>query len=306
MHDTSEPFGDRDDNEYYGDYSEYPTHIDRSKRGLWPAVEDFLKKHPEWTVHERYYNNHGFTVLKRVGSDDSLPSQRIVDSRVEDVLKNKIILCTGPSLRRKERLKLVTELDFNKIPFKKIFVSTNDPSILDIDFYGRKPDVQLIPDRGHQLDCLNAIITTIKRVIQDPDCKDDDIILFKHETVYINDMNLVKQAIKKLIDGYDMVSHWWHPGGFYCTDVFYLKVRAARNILRSLNEVTALERFDNCEKHFTADIANLTPKVYKIAHDHWIRKENELGFYHISPRGQDESCVGMWDKKNYDELYKKP
>lgn len=66
MHDTSEPWGDCDDSEYKGDYSEYPAFIDRTKRGLYPAVEDFLLRHPEWILHERYYNDHGFTILKRV------------------------------------------------------------------------------------------------------------------------------------------------------------------------------------------------------------------------------------------------
>lgn len=66
LHDTSSPWGNRDEDIYYGNYSEYPTNIDRFKRGLWPAVEDFLKRHPEWKLQKRYFNNHGFTVLERV------------------------------------------------------------------------------------------------------------------------------------------------------------------------------------------------------------------------------------------------
>jgi|SRR3989344_269579 len=65
MHDTSEPWGDTDDTQYTGDYSEYPPKIDRTKRGLWLAVEDFLQRHPEWHLMERRFNNHGFTILKR-------------------------------------------------------------------------------------------------------------------------------------------------------------------------------------------------------------------------------------------------
>ncbi|NGX47842.1 MAG: hypothetical protein K1000chlam3_01227 [Chlamydiae bacterium] len=34
MHDTSKPWGDIDDTAYGGDYSEYPSSIDRSKSGL--------------------------------------------------------------------------------------------------------------------------------------------------------------------------------------------------------------------------------------------------------------------------------
>jgi hypothetical protein len=66
MHDTSEPWGDRDDTGYEGDYSEYPFLHDKSKKGLWPAVVDFLERHPEWVLVERRMNNHGFTILKRI------------------------------------------------------------------------------------------------------------------------------------------------------------------------------------------------------------------------------------------------
>jgi hypothetical protein len=65
MHDTSAPWGDNEDSEYHGDYSEYPPEYDRSKKGLWPAVEDFLKRHPEWALYDRYFNCHGLTILKR-------------------------------------------------------------------------------------------------------------------------------------------------------------------------------------------------------------------------------------------------
>lgn len=66
MHDTDEPWGFIDDfQQYHGDKSEYPPEIDRNKYGLWQAVLDFLEKHPEWTLHERRLNNHGFTILKR-------------------------------------------------------------------------------------------------------------------------------------------------------------------------------------------------------------------------------------------------
>lgn len=66
MHDTSSPWGDQDDPEYSGDYSEYPSFINRKKKGLWSAVIDFLRRHPEWTLWERHCNNHGFTILKRI------------------------------------------------------------------------------------------------------------------------------------------------------------------------------------------------------------------------------------------------
>lgn len=66
LHDTSDPWGERDDASYKGNYSEYPPSIDRTKRGLWPAVADFLNRHPEWKLHRRFLNNHGLTILKRL------------------------------------------------------------------------------------------------------------------------------------------------------------------------------------------------------------------------------------------------
>lgn len=35
-------------------------------RGLWPAIEEFLAEHFEWEIKERYTNNNGLTVLRRI------------------------------------------------------------------------------------------------------------------------------------------------------------------------------------------------------------------------------------------------
>jgi hypothetical protein len=40
--------------------------IDEINKGLEPAIQEFLADHPEWIIHERYDNNNGLTVLKRV------------------------------------------------------------------------------------------------------------------------------------------------------------------------------------------------------------------------------------------------
>jgi cephalosporin hydroxylase len=36
-----------------------------TKKGLWPAVEEFLESNPEWILHERYFDHSGLTILKR-------------------------------------------------------------------------------------------------------------------------------------------------------------------------------------------------------------------------------------------------
>jgi len=40
--------------------------VDEITKGLWPAVEEFLASHKEWVLHERFINNNGLTILKRV------------------------------------------------------------------------------------------------------------------------------------------------------------------------------------------------------------------------------------------------
>jgi len=42
----------------------YP--VEEINRGLWPAIEEFLNNHPEWVLHERFTNNNGLTILRRV------------------------------------------------------------------------------------------------------------------------------------------------------------------------------------------------------------------------------------------------
>jgi hypothetical protein len=39
--------------------------VDEINKGLWPAVEEFLEKHPEWCIKERFTNNNGLTILQR-------------------------------------------------------------------------------------------------------------------------------------------------------------------------------------------------------------------------------------------------
>jgi hypothetical protein len=39
--------------------------LEEINQGLWPAIDEFLKKNPEWVLHERFTNNNGLTILKR-------------------------------------------------------------------------------------------------------------------------------------------------------------------------------------------------------------------------------------------------
>ena len=37
--------------------------------GLWPAVQEFLDTNKEWVINERYRNNNGLTILKRIDNE---------------------------------------------------------------------------------------------------------------------------------------------------------------------------------------------------------------------------------------------
>jgi hypothetical protein len=303
MHDTSAPWGHQDDAEYCGNYAEYPDSYDRTKKGLWPAVEDFLARHPEWSLYERRTNNHGFTILKR--NDESAVTQNLYHPDVEYFLKNKVVLCTGPSLYRYDLLKNKTEADMNLIPFKKIFVTTNDPRIMDITFNGKKPVCQLIENRGKQLDCLNCIITTLRNAANDPEVEDDDIIMFKHESVYLNDRGLIKKAMSKILEGYDMVARSWMvpKSRTRGTDAFFVRMGAIREIVKDYPLVTGFTADGTfCEEYFTTYLVSRLANVYDVPYCHSNGGFTELGFYHITSTA--EAGRAPWDRSNYRDLFK--
>jgi hypothetical protein len=40
--------------------------VDEINKGLCPAIEEFLETNPNWVLHERFTNNNGLTILRRV------------------------------------------------------------------------------------------------------------------------------------------------------------------------------------------------------------------------------------------------
>ena len=45
--------------------SGYP--VEEITKGLWPAIEEFLESNNDWSLHKRFTNNNGLTILKRNG-----------------------------------------------------------------------------------------------------------------------------------------------------------------------------------------------------------------------------------------------
>ncbi|MFI0435325.1 MAG: hypothetical protein ACH350_06320 [Parachlamydiaceae bacterium] len=306
MHDTSPPWGEKNDESIPIDSREYPVSYDRRKQGLWPAIEDFLRSHPEWSVEKRLTNNYGLTILKR---KEPLTISLERNPKIEEILQRHIVLCTGPALRSRKLLIQSTERDLQLIPFKKIFVATNDQQNVNVKFADKIPVMMNFEAKEKQLDCLNSLIQSIKMAVNDPEVLDDDIILFKHEIVYINDMHLLRKAIGKFIEGYDMVSrtmvyHVGHPKG---TDVFFVKVSAIKELIKDFPLVTSF-RPDApfCERLFAVDIANRIRNIYSIPYLHSNGGFTELGFYHIFTGGNEihpDWEAPIWDLKNYDTLF---
>ena len=46
--------------------AQYGYPVEEITKGMWPAIDEFLKEHPEWSLEKRYTNNNGLTVLKRI------------------------------------------------------------------------------------------------------------------------------------------------------------------------------------------------------------------------------------------------
>lgn len=58
---------------------DYSMSVDDVKMGLWTAIDDFLKNNNDWVLHERFTNNNGLTVLKKVYNKPKIKKRHPVD-----------------------------------------------------------------------------------------------------------------------------------------------------------------------------------------------------------------------------------
>ena len=256
----------------------------------WEATSNFLAIHPEWALQGVYLYGEARVVMKR--RRGALPS----------LGTNHLVLCTGPSFQRRQLLKMTTENDLRWVKFKQIFFSTNDLNLMNIDFSGQRPKSACIERLNHQLDCVNCILNSISRAANSSEVEGGDILLFKHESVFINDIDLVGKCIEKIQEGYDAVVRT-DDYGLDMTDVFFIKASSARKLFANRRGIVDLGKFINCEDYFTQTVFNQLPKVYRVRtyrkYGHW--EDNELGFFHILPVTRSDRI--FWDKKNYDTLF---
>ena len=303
---------------YCGNYSEYPVPLSANKRGIGTAGRDFIATHREWVVVESapsLSHEEELLILKRINQFPNSISK--YHKKLNYFLKNKIILCTGPSFGRYQMLKETVESELHLIPYKKIFLATNDPTIPGIRFLHQKPVCQLIENRDHHTDCYACIVKTLTDAANDPDIEEDDIIIFHHESLFINDIGLIKRAINKfLTSGCHMVCRDFQE--CTTTDVFMIKVSAVRKLLKDSPEFSDLSHNVSwCELLFTHRATKKIPNVFSISLTHtpliptdcsyW--KETALGFYHRIPSYMnplsETDCKRMpwWDKRDYDQLF---
>ena len=128
LHDTSPPWELWDDNEYWGDYSEYPPHIDRTKRGLWAAVEDFLLTHSDWELKERRTNCHGLTILRRVDPSQQRENTPSKNSKLK-ILFTSALIPHNYEERKREYIHSLQVLGQNGLVADTFVVESGPPTI---------------------------------------------------------------------------------------------------------------------------------------------------------------------------------
>ena len=224
---------------------------------------------------------------------------------VSRVIRNRVILCTGTAPKRKEMLLDTYHNDIRFIPFKKIFLSTTDPGNADFLFDQEKPVCEIFPEYGtdsyitRQLNCLNCIVTSIRNAVNDPEVLDEDVILFKHESFFIKDMNLITRAIGAIVlYDYDLVIQSFHA--WYHSGSFFLKVSSARPIFKDLSHVKELH-LQNCELYLKNYLFSQLKRIYTVNCHPFEGEDNRLGFYHI-PRGPLHPWQ-VWGMEDYHTLF---
>jgi hypothetical protein len=145
----------------------------------------------------------------------------------------------------------------------------------------------------------------MKMVLEYDDSENnDDIIIFSHEDVYINDMVLFNNALSKFKKGYDIVCRLYEgtkkgeSRDYYMNDAFFIKKNKIKEIFGNSNMMTMYPGMF-CEGEFTKIIQNF--KIFYIPYyNHSTHKDSELGFYHIL--NYDIGNIPFWDKSNIKEI----
>ena len=92
--------------------------------------------------------------------------------------------------------------------FKCIYIATNDINVFN--YFQELNNIKIkcynfSDNEGHQTSCFRSVINGMHMVIDNDHDNDDDIVIFSHEDVYINDISLFNNSISKFKKGVDIV-----------------------------------------------------------------------------------------------------
>jgi hypothetical protein len=224
------------------------------------------------------------------------------------------IFVIGPCWNNLQTLLNTIQNNKRLVPtIKKFYIPTNDINVHNYFCNLKNPDIlscHFEENKGHQTSCFNAIVSGMKMIIEHYSCDDscddsDDIVIFSHEDVYINDINLFNNAVSKFKQGYDIVCRLYtgtkkgEPLDYYMNDAFYIRKSIVKELFANETMKPILPG-NFCEKEFTRIIKD--SKIFSIPYYlHSTHKDSELGFYHIL--NYHNGNIPFWDKSNIEKIY---
>lgn len=159
-------------------------------------------------------------------------------------------------------------------------------------------------NKGHKAGCLNAVYSALKRVIDNYELSDKDIIFFSHDDIYLSNKTKFDNCLE-LINIYDFVSrrciknkHVPDNCDFYVMmESFLISPKAAKELIKDytynqFNDSDLL--FDKLgstspEMNFGRDVFNKISNRYLIDINENRFGENDMGYFHIENiRGKGE------------------
>lgn len=219
-----------------------------------------------------------------------------------------IIFVFGPCWNNLQTLINTIEINCRMVPdFKSVYIVTNDSTVFSYFnlLKNEKIKCNQFCDKNelHQTSCFNAIISGMKMVLQHDTDTNDDIVIFSHEDVYVKDMLLFNNSVKKIRNGYDIVCRKYCGSkigdrDYYMNDAFLIKKHKIQEIFGNSHMMTIYPGMW-CEAEFTKIIKDFD--IFSIPYwDHSTHKDSELGFYHIL--NCDIGNIPFWDKKNIEYI----
>ena len=159
-------------------------------------------------------------------------------------------------------------------------------------------------NKNHKAGSINSVYSGLKFILENNDITDDDIIVYSHDDIYLNNNSKFSYYINH-IKQYDFISrrvidnkHVPDNCIFYIMmESFLIKPNLAKILVENynyneINEEDLLKDKLNSsspEMNFGRDILSNTDKYFLIDINENVYGENDMGYYHIqNERGKGE------------------